>query len=326
MTPLDWRGLVDEALRRRKAEGLTQKEHAALAGVSVPTMVAFDRAETTLSLGKAFDILSVVGLIAKPAPEGSQAQFVQAAMERWRALVDKLPTGSPARFEHGWFRIDYFLEGDLKTLDVDELPMLVENAKLLTGWPMFMHIHRPEFEPREVDGVLECWLRPDRDLRTLNVDPAHCDFWRAAPEGRFLLMRGYQEDGAETFDPGRIFDTTLPIWRLGEALLHAARMASAMGRDGASGVTVHFRATYTGLAGRILKDWANPLSDLGIEGHAALGDEAVLETETPAEGLDGRLASVLFPLVAKLYGRFGIPSLSETRVAAELPRMQRTAR
>ena len=54
--PLNWRALVDEALRRRKAEKLTQREHAALASVSIPTIVAFDRGERTLSLAKAFDI------------------------------------------------------------------------------------------------------------------------------------------------------------------------------------------------------------------------------------------------------------------------------
>jgi DNA-binding NtrC family response regulator len=40
--PLDWRRLVAEAIRRRKAEKLTQREHAALTSVSVPTIVSFD--------------------------------------------------------------------------------------------------------------------------------------------------------------------------------------------------------------------------------------------------------------------------------------------
>ncbi|PKP68071.1 MAG: transcriptional regulator, partial [Alphaproteobacteria bacterium HGW-Alphaproteobacteria-5] len=45
--------MVDEAKRRRKAEKLTQKEHAALAGVSIPTMISFERGEESLTLGKA---------------------------------------------------------------------------------------------------------------------------------------------------------------------------------------------------------------------------------------------------------------------------------
>lgn len=39
----------------------------------------------------------------------------------------------------------------------------------------------------------------------------------AAPTGRAFIMRGYLEDGQDTFPPWTIFDTTLPIWRLGEA-------------------------------------------------------------------------------------------------------------
>jgi hypothetical protein len=62
------------------------------------------------------------------------------------------------------------------------------------------------------------------------ADAAHCDFWRAAPTGRFFLMRGYQEDSQEAVAPGTIIDVTLPIWRLSEGLLHAARMAAALGK------------------------------------------------------------------------------------------------
>ena len=63
ISPLNWQLLIDEALRRRKAEKITQREHSALAAVSVPTMAAFEQGDKTLSLAKAFDILRVVGLI-----------------------------------------------------------------------------------------------------------------------------------------------------------------------------------------------------------------------------------------------------------------------
>ena len=72
ITPLNWTALVAEAIRRRKAEKLTQREHAALASVSIPTIVAFDRGEKTLTLAKAFDILRVVGLVEEPAGQGAQ--------------------------------------------------------------------------------------------------------------------------------------------------------------------------------------------------------------------------------------------------------------
>jgi hypothetical protein len=45
------------------AAKFTQREHAALASVSVPTVASFDRGEATLTLAKASDILRVVGLV-----------------------------------------------------------------------------------------------------------------------------------------------------------------------------------------------------------------------------------------------------------------------
>ena len=101
MTALNWAALVAETLRRRKAERMTQKEHAALADVSIPTIVAFDRGERTLSLAKAFDILRVVGLIEEPVVEGARDAFVREAFKRWQQLIAALPENSPGRFPHG---------------------------------------------------------------------------------------------------------------------------------------------------------------------------------------------------------------------------------
>ncbi|MDK9720154.1 MAG: hypothetical protein OEL53_03115 [Rhodospirillales bacterium] len=325
MTPLNWRALVAEALRRRKAEKLTQRQHAALASVSIPTIVAFDRGERTLSLAKAFDILRVVGLVEEPAEDGAQEKFVQAALARWRWLTDKLPEDSPARFPHGSYRFDYALEGGLKEFELSRFKTVL--AKAVThhsGWPVFWFPTREETAPREVDGVVESWLPPaDDKIDRAFSDAAHCDFWRAAPEGRMFLFRGYQEDGEDTFPPGKIFDTALPIWRIGETLLHAASLSAHMKRSEESAVTVKFRAFYTGLLGRVLKAWANPLADLLVEGAAARHDEAVLEVVIPAEDIEKNLAAHIFPLVVSLYERFGVTNLSFDRVQSEVEQLQK---
>lgn len=318
-------GLVNEALRRRKAEGLTQREHAALAGVSVPTIAGFDRGETTLTLAKAFDILRVVGLVHEPADSGAQEGFVRAAFARWQDLTKDLEKDSPARFPNGWYRIDYCLEGDLREVPLTRFESILQQAVTrYTGWPPFWWPEREEIAPREVDGTIECWLKPEGKAQLRFVsDPAHCDFWRAAPTGRLFLIRGYQEDGEETFPPGTVFDTTLPIWRMGEVLLHAESLAKLL-RKGDSPITVCFRALYSGLSGRVLRAWANPLSDLLIEGGAARSDEAVLEAELPAEGIKERLAEHVHPLVSSLYERFGVTGLSASRVKGEVDRLLRS--
>lgn len=231
---LNWPALVAEAIRRRKDEKMTQREHAALASVSVPTMIAFDRAERTLSLSKVIDILRVVGLVEEASEEGSQEIFVQDAFARWRELTKNLPKNSPGRFPAGWYRIDYALEGDIKEIELDKFLDLLRQAVVPhTGWRMFWMPQPPELAAHEVDGLIECWLAPGGrgGLERAFYDAAHCDFWRAAPSGRLMLIRGYQEDAQETFPAGTIFDTTLPIWRLGEAFLHAASLANLIAQE-----------------------------------------------------------------------------------------------
>jgi transcriptional regulator with XRE-family HTH domain len=319
---LNWQPLVAEAIRRRKAEKMTQREHAALASVSVPTIVAFDRGEQTLTLAKAFDILRVVGLLEEPREGGSQEAFVQAAFARWRELTSKLPEDSPGRFPNGWYRIDYALEGELKDIELHQFPSILKEAVVHhTGWPLFLFLTRHELEPKEVDGVIECWLKPeDAGANRPLGDAAHCDFWRAAPTGRMFAIRGYQEDGQETFPPRTVFDTTLPIWRLGEALLHAERLTNLLAVDPKK-TNVRLRAHYTGLNGRVLRAWANPLTDLTIEGGASRSDEAVLEAVVPVKEIKTGLAKHLHPIITSLFERFGVTGLSVDRVQAELDKM-----
>jgi transcriptional regulator with XRE-family HTH domain len=322
---LNWLALVEEAIRRRKAEKLTQRQHAALASVSIPTIVAFDRGERTLSLAKAFDILRVVGLLEEASEEGVQETFVQQAFARWQELTKSLPQDSPGRFPYGWYRIDYELEGDLKDIELSELRDVLKKAEIRrTGWPMFWTPNRAEIAPKEIEGVLECWLPPgDSGIDRPFYDAASCDFWRAASTGRMLLIRGYQEDAQVTFPPGTIFDPGLPIWRLSEGLTHAARLAELLKKEKDSTITVHFRAYYSGLSGRVLKVWANPLIDLLVEGSAARSDEAILQTIVPAAGIEKNLAENIYPLITSLYERFGVAGgLSFNRVRMEVERFQ----
>jgi transcriptional regulator with XRE-family HTH domain len=319
---LNWKSLVQEAIRRRKAEKLTQREHASLAGVSIPTIVAFDRGEETLTLAKAFDILRVVGLIVARDESGAQRAFVSEALTRWRELTKTLPENSPGRFPHGSYQFDYSLEGDVPDVETHKLRGLLEKAVVHhTGWPLFLFLTRHELSPYETDGVIECWLKPEEAGANRPLgDPAHCDFWRVAPSGRAFIIRGYQEDSQDTVSPRTIFDTTLPIWRMGELLLHAAGLANLMTRHPAN-VKVRMHAHYTGLSGRVLRNWGNPLSDLMFEGGAARSDEALLETTVVVGDIKERLAEIVHPLAVSLFERFGVSGLSIERVRTEIDRL-----
>lgn len=107
---------------------VTDGEHAAVAGVSVPTIAAFDRAERTLTLAEAFDILRVVGLIDEEPTAGAQNAFVHESFKRWQTLIDTLPAEASARFPHGWYRIGYCLEGDLRPVSLTEYEGIPKTA------------------------------------------------------------------------------------------------------------------------------------------------------------------------------------------------------
>ena len=59
---LDWQSLVEEAVKRRKEQKLTQKQLAVLAGVSSPTLNSFEQGRTSITLETALKILRCLGL------------------------------------------------------------------------------------------------------------------------------------------------------------------------------------------------------------------------------------------------------------------------
>lgn len=323
VSPLNWGRLVDEALARRKADGLTQREHAALAGVSAPTMASFERGEATLSLAKAFDILRVVGLLDEPTRQGgSQERFLRESIERWQTLIKPLSADNPTRFPNGFYRIDYCLEGELNQVTLPEFEKVLTRAVTrVTGWPVFLTMTREDLAPREEGGAIETWLKPNDLVERTLVDPAHCDYWRGVPEGRMFLIRGYQEDGQETFPPGTVFDTTLPIWRLGEVLLHAQSLAGLLAKGNPDNILISLRVQYTGLRGRQLRNWANPLSGGMLLGRPARSDEVLLETKVPVADLKARLAEHLAPLAVSLFERFDVDGISYEFVQGEVTRL-----
>ena len=60
---LDWQSLVEEAVKRRNHQRLTQKQLAVLAGVSGPTVNRFEQGSGNITLKSACAILKVLGLL-----------------------------------------------------------------------------------------------------------------------------------------------------------------------------------------------------------------------------------------------------------------------
>ena len=59
---LNWQNIVEEAVKRRKEEKLTQEQLSVLASVSKPTLSSFEKGRTRIRLDSALKILRMLGL------------------------------------------------------------------------------------------------------------------------------------------------------------------------------------------------------------------------------------------------------------------------
>ncbi len=62
---LNWERLVREAVTVRKQERLSQRDLAALAGVTQPTVVKFEKGSTSIRVDSALAILRALSLAAR---------------------------------------------------------------------------------------------------------------------------------------------------------------------------------------------------------------------------------------------------------------------
>lgn len=62
---LNWHQLVEEAIKRRKEQKISQRRLAAIAGISQPTISRFEQRREDIQLSSAIKILDVLGLIEK---------------------------------------------------------------------------------------------------------------------------------------------------------------------------------------------------------------------------------------------------------------------
>lgn len=320
--PIDWRATVDEAVRRRKQEGLTQAQFAALAGVSRATVVAFEQSEINLRFERVIAILDALGLFVQPGHSNSFQSFVHDARNRFKELVDRLDDDNPSRQPLGHSEQAYAIEGiaDLPTLT--RLKEILLRAPKTSGWTPFWVPTKASIKPTFHDGLLECWLgQPEADR--VFTDPAHSDFWQVTRDGRAYLQRGYQEDGRD-LDIGSFFDLTLPIWRTAEVLRHAAWLARQLGADEQH--SIRFEGRYTGLAGRELISWAKPGSRFqSASRHRAHSDSVNLSALTSAAKIEKSLGRVVTEIVRPLYERFDGFEPSEALITDQIADFERNA-
>lgn len=243
--------------------------------------------------------------------------WITESRRRWQSLVDSRSTdGVSKRFRHGVWTAAYSVLGDFPRPPLQDLMAILQQARgHETGWVPWWVPTRNEIKPYPFDGLVECWL-----VDGSYPDPAHSDFWRASPEGMMYLLRGYQEDSRpQTTEPGTVFDLTLPIWRVGECLLHAEQFARLLGEPSAP---VLFSFTFQGLAGRVLTSWASPERYLSIDRKARQG-EVTSTLQIEANTISTVLPEAVLTIVRPLYEIFEFFSPSPDMLQQELARMRK---
>lgn len=320
---LDWQDLVDEAVRRRKEEGHTQKSLAALAGVSMPTVNAFERGDIKLRLEKVFDILGALGMVILPSEPGSLAAFVRAARQRWAELVAPLPPSHPSRQLLGHVSYAYEIEKGEVELPLGSLRTTFQNLPSTSGWSPFWGPTKDKIRPVIRDALIECWIgNPDADR--VFRDAAHSDFWQVTGDLKAYLQRGYQEDGSGNLEPGTIFDLTLPVWRTAEVFVHILNLAKAL--DLELSAPIRFESRYTGLEGRELVSWAAPLRRWPVsETHRSRTNAVKLAASTTILELMNNFGDVVHRTLTPLYDLFDGFDATSQFVEAELAEFKKSA-
>ncbi len=328
MEQFNWIGMVNEAITRRREERLSQKKHAALAGVSIPTMISFEKAETTISIEKVLAILKVVNMVAKPqfSSNNQLDAFAMQANARWFELTKKLNQDSiPAKHPFGYASYSFKITGQLKIIDdILFYKILDKVAKTkYSGWSPFWIPTSTDIKPYVVDNkTIECWLGkkvrdPDKPFTA-----ATTDFWRASKEGYMYLQRGYQEDSNEDIlQPNEILDIFIPIRTVAEVICYANRLAKEMSHNPAES-SIELRVKYTGLQGRLLTNWSDPANPLFDKKRISTSDSADMSVtfgfNKIYEPLHESVAKIVYPLLKELYTKFNFYELQYEFIEAKL--------
>lgn len=187
------------------------------------------------------------------APTQNEAETLRewerVCRQRWQHLVKTaLANEQPSRYEHGVWSVSYSLIGSPKKPDLPQfLSILAQVSGHETGWPPWWVPTRDEIMPYSFEGYIECWMKETRFDKA-----AHSDFWRAAPDPKLYLLRGYHEDAVKQFEPGAALVVSSPIWTMSEVLLHASRLASTLAP---SSLELNVRCQWDGLSDRTLATW-----------------------------------------------------------------------
>jgi transcriptional regulator with XRE-family HTH domain len=264
------------------------------------------------------EIFATLNGADRPSAEDELAAWDATGRARLADLVQRdLASERPGRYRAGTWSVTYRLVAPRQKPSAAEfLDLLEAIAGHETGWPPWWVPTRGGIRPYSIDGLVECWMAEPGPNEVFQ-DGAHSDLWRADPSGRMFLVRGYQEDdGPDASERRGVLDFTLPVWRVGECLLHAQRMADRLESE-----RINFRVQWDGLEGRELVsvNWEREIHPGRIcrqdSVHSMVG-------EIEAAKIGETLPELVKSLVEPLFTSFDFFSPVEDFYAEELTRMR----
>lgn len=294
LTSAEWNGVLERCLHNRRESMLD--------------------AIRTIMLGHAAPSLPIV-------EEDGLRDFMQTSVARWERLRASLPPNSEARIPHGHYKLTFEVLLQAQPSNYIELLTKMEGAGRikLTGWGPFVTIRRQPYAPNILQDAVEVWLGHISD-DPINVDAAHSDYWRATLDSKFFLLRGFDEDAVEGAVPKTAFDVTLPIWRVGEALLYISRLALLMASVFDENPTIRLICRYSGLSGRNLTSVTGRRM---FTHHRICRDDTIeLTTQATARQIDDNLVEILHTMLCPLYERFDFYELPLRLVQEEVERLR----
>ena len=183
-----------------------------------------------------------------------------------------------------------------------------------TGWPAWLDSRdfvKEEHRAYVINGVWQALI--------VQLDGGwgrHVEFLRFDPKGEFYLQRVMQDDLSDKVSAGTAMDIVLMIYRVAEVLAVGVGMARSLGWEPDS--TAGFAFRWTGLEGRELRSWVNPLGWNGGEGsqsRSGAADSYVeLPLEIPHSALAPHVGLAVGPLFASFDGYMASQEIIETSI------------
>lgn len=208
--------------------------------------------------------------------------------------------------DYGYYACHYTLS-EPRQVTLPELKQRLLNESVKhTGWPPFWFPTRNEIAPEAIDAdTYEC-------VHDGSGITWHVEKWRASTKGEFTIIRAHDLD----IDyPGKYISLTLPVWRVGEVVLHAGRMGEFFQSD-----TVDFTVQFTRLRGRELSTLKVPGRILS-DGYRCHAEEYRQSITMRTADIDRQVALYTDKLLARFYHLFEF-QLPRNMCEEELERMR----